>query len=213
MTQKEHDELHCFAKKHFNRIFGSISGFSEKEPIDFFYDAYAEQPVNIYKYIVKKINEHYFRCIGKIQRSCKEINSYEKKCNRCKVTFDSSNFYQLYNKKYEFKHLASYCKKCCSEKSIEDYRNIESYREKQLKRSEKYRKNNPEKVAKTRAYSYEKNKEKQLALSYEKRRLSTEWWQTLTDELKLFYLEKYGFKTANRNLRLKAYRDKKLEKL
>lgn len=204
MTKQEHDKIAGYSQKHFSRIFGEKAKFSEKESVEFFYDAFAEKPADIYKAILQKIHEHYFRTIGKIQRSSKEVNSYEKKCNRCKVTFDSSNFYQLYDKRYEFKHLSSYCKKCSSEMSKENY---PKYKHSYLKASKKYHDKNPE----IKKISYEKNKEKQLALSYEKRRLSTEWWDSLSQEKQTKLLKKYNLKKPNRDAKLTAWRKEKYE--
>ena len=85
--------------------------------------------------------------------------------------------------------------------------NYPKYKHSYLKASKKYHDKNPE----IKKISYEKNKEKQLSLSYEKRRLSAEWWDSLSKEKQTKILKKYNLKKPNRDAKLTAWRKEKNE--
>lgn len=236
MTQQEHDSLLNFTKSKYNTIFGNLD-YKQLEVQDFFYNAFAKKPVDIKKEIVSEIYSAYRFFIGEIQRKKGFDIAFEKKCNICKKTKESSLFRNRYSNHYQFSYLNYCCKDCeiivNSNKVVDKEKrakiaknwylknreicilraknwrenNIETNRVHQKKYREKNKKHFVVKIPKTKKEHYELNKETQLFKAQEKRRLSTEWWENLTDELKLLYLEKYGFKTANRNLRLKAYRE------
>jgi hypothetical protein len=206
MTLAEHDRIANLTIFHFDRIFGSNVAFCEKEPIEFFYEAYSKKPDDLIKAIVKEIHEEHFRTIGNIQRAVKTTNSFDKKCCKCKKILDSTFFRKVYDKKYQFTHLFSYCKSCCTIMARERYQKNVQHREKHLERCERYKKKYHDRVVLSKKECYERNKKKYIAQVQEKRGLSKKWWDELPEDKKNELLTENGFKKANRNVKLSIWR-------
>jgi hypothetical protein len=207
MTVAEHDKIANLTNFHFNRIFGSNAKFCEKEPIEFFYEAYAKKNNDdLIKAIVKEIHEEYFKTIGNIQRAAKQESSFEKKCCKCKKTLDSSCFRKVYDKKYQFSHLYSYCRSCCTILARENYQKNAHYREKHIERCERYKDKYPDRVVLSKKECYERNKKKYYYKAQERRDLSKKWWNDLTPEKQKLLMDKNNLKKSNRDAVLKMWR-------
>ncbi|WP_281239930.1 hypothetical protein [Flavobacterium praedii] len=100
-----------FTKNKYISIFGNLD-HKTLEIHDFFYNAFAKNPLDLKKEIVNEIYSEYRIFTGEIQREKGNIQDFEKKCNVCKEFKNSFLFRERYSKVYKFSYLYYCCKDC-----------------------------------------------------------------------------------------------------
>lgn len=150
MTKAEYDYFLSFTEEKSKSIFKNVS-CNLLQIEDFFFNAFAKQPENLHKQIVAEIYHEYYRQVGVIQQKNGK-NTFDKKCNCCKKTKDSSLFRQRFSNKYQLFYLNHICRECAYEKYHSD-------------NGKKKRHLNRGKTALSKRIYYEANKEKIIAYS------------------------------------------------